>query len=318
MPPVFTLGGSPNQAPPNPNIEPIDPRTGLQAPLLPGGTTSATGGAAVATGPTAAQIAKANADAAARAGLAQRQTGIQAAGDVSARDTGNTFENNNRNFLTTYDTGVNTINNDRATNALNLRRSMAAIANGVRTGLRSGGVSLANMNALDSGAAEALARAWATMGNGQAGDANNQAAVKGMEIDTNLANLNRTRDDTIAGFNQYRDTETGRLGADLGTKLGGLGAEGAGVGFGADMGIRDRIVAGLVARLNQIDADRNARLASIHAIDPNEAAAKAVEMDTAGVAGSSPFAIDAVQTSAPAGVGADISQLPLFTRRRTA
>lgn len=244
------------------------------------------------------------------------QDNVRAGGEVSARDIGNTYDTKNRSFLTNMETGQNTINTGRATNALNLRRSMAQIAGGVRQGLRSGGVNLANMNALDSGAAEALARAWARVGNNQTTDVRGQAALKSGEIDTQQNTLNRQREDTLAEFGQYRDTETNRLGQKIGGELQGLTAQGEGR-WNADMGIRDRIVGDAIARLNAIDANRAARLSGIRGLTPEEIEIRAQEMDRAGAA-ASPFATEDVvtQIGGTPGGGAPISQLPIFTRRR--
>lgn len=323
-PALTTLQGffSPSVLPggtlPNPNIEPIDPRTGLQAPLLPGGTTTAgfTGGGS--TGPTAAEIAAAAKVANLIKGYDVTQGGIQAGGRQSATDVGNTYDTNTRTFLSGLQTGQDTLNSNRANNFLNLRRGMASIASGVRQGLRSGGVQLGNMNALDSGAAEALARAWARAGNTQTADARNQFTLGNSALDTQQGTLNRQRDDTLYGLDRYKATELDRISNDVLNKLQVLDtqAQGDGTGWHANMGIRDSIINDAIARLNAIDQMRADRLAAVHGLTPEEAAAKAVEMDQAGAVGSSPFAIEGPTVNTPGGIGADISQLPIFTQRR--
>lgn len=288
-------------------------------------------GAAAVAGPTPAQVAADTAAKAAAAAEATRianvrnsisvgQEGIQGGANTTARDIGNTYDANNRSFISTFLNGQDTINNGLANNQLNLRRSMASIASGVRQGLRSGGVLLANSNALDSGAADALARAYATTGNQQAGDARNQAALTDQDLATQEASLQRQKDDSLAGLSTYRDTEVDRLSNDVLNKLKVLDAQGGaqGVNGVVDLGFRDKLIAGAVDRLNQIDADRAAKLSGIKQLSPEEAAAKAAEMDQAGVAGTNPFQVDGPTVVAPTGNGAPISQLPIFTRRKTA
>jgi hypothetical protein len=284
-------------------------------------------GAAAVAGPTPAQVAADKAAKAAAAAEAARiasirqslsvgQEGIQGGANTTARDIGNTYDTNTRNFITSFTNGQDDINTGLANNQLNLRRSMASIASGVRQGLRSGGVTLANMNALDSGAAEALARAYATEGNQQAGDARNQAALTDQDLATQETKLLRQRDDTIAGLQTYRSTEADRLAADVMNKLKVLDAQGRaqGVNGVVDMSFKDRLINSAIDRLNQIDAERSNRLASVKELTPDEAAAKAAQMDQAGVEGANPFQLDGVPVAVPTGTGAPISQLPIYTR----
>jgi hypothetical protein len=288
-------------------------------------------GAAAIAGPTPAQVAADNAVKAAAAAEAARianvrssidvgQQGIQGGATTTARDVGNTYDANNRTFVSTIQNGQDTINTGLANNALNLRRSMSSIASGVRQGLRSGGVTLANMNALDSGAADALARAYAVTGNKQTADARNQAALTNADLATQETNLMRQKEDSLTGLKTYRDTEVDRLSNDVLNKLKVLDTQGSaqGVNGVVDMSFRDRLIAGAVDRLNQIDNDRAAKLSGIKQLTPEEAAAKAAEMDQAGVAGVNPFQVDGPTVVSPTENGAPISQLPIFTRRKTA
>ena len=264
------------------------------------GATTANNGAATFA-PDPAAIAAANA----RANLA-RDTGIAFGGIVSGAETSredntNKYRNDAGDFVTGVRTGQETINTNRANNALNLRRSMASIANGVRTGLRSGGVQLANMNALDSGAAEAMARAYATTGNSQVADASNQAQLKANEIDSSQRNLDTTRATGLERLKSWRNTETARVSNKLWQDLSELDAKAAagGVNGAVDMGMRDRVIQVAQAELDQIDAVTNSALGQIHGLTPEEVQAQAMQMDQAGAVGTAPFSVEAGTVSAP-------------------
>ena len=226
-----------------------------------------------------------------RRNIQTTQQGYTDAANQSATDVRNKYQGDVQKFLATIQNGQDDINSGMANNALNLRRSMANIAGGIRQGIKSGGVQLANMNATDSGAADAMARAYATMGNQQAGDANNEAALKEAELNTQQVKLNRDRDEGVAGFDRERDAEVNRIRGDLRNKLAILDAQGAaeGVNGVVDMGIVDRVINQAVAQLAAVDQMRGQRLAGINALDKAGANAKAAEMDVAGMEGTSPF-----------------------------
>lgn len=262
----------------------------------------------------AAAQAEAVRQAAIVAQIATAQQGIESSGRLGATTYGDTYEKNVNDFLRTTEQGQQSINSGRTSNQLNLRRSMQNVTNDVRQGLRSGGVSLGNMNALDSGAAEALARAWARSGNKQVAGARNQAALKAGELDLTQANLGRERDDTARSLDLWRATEGSRVNDDLQTRLATLEAESAaqGVAGRVDMGIRNRIIDAAIARLNEIDAMRQQRLAAARPLTADEVMAAAIRMDQEGAA-ANPFATEGPSVTTPE--GAPLSQLPLFTRK---
>lgn len=272
------------------------------------GTGTGTGGSYV---PTAADYAK---------NIRVTQTGYQDAALQSALDLKNKQQNDLEKFLSTLQGSQDTINSGETNNALNLRRSMSKIAGGIRTGLKSGGVQLANMNATDSGAADAMARAYATMGNQQVGDANNEAALTENDLATQQKNLNRTKDETLGGFDREREAEVQRIKGDLRTKLALLDATGSaqGVNGVVDMSIVDNVINNAVAELQNVDAIRNSRLPQIKGLSKEEVNQKAAQMDALGSEGTSPFTAgtEGVNLVTPdTTVGAPISQLPLYTRK---
>lgn len=248
------------------------------------------------------------------------QSGYRDAASQQATDVRNKYQNDVQKFLATIQNGQDDINSGKANTALNLRRSMSNIAGGIRQGIKSGGVQLANMNATDSGAADAMARAYATMGNQQAGDANNEAALKFGELDTTQVKLNRDRDEGIAGFDREREAEVSRIRGDLRNKLAALDAQAAaeGVNGAVNMGIVDAVVNQAVAQLAAVDKMRGQRLGAVKALGMNEVNQRAAQMDQAGMEGTSPFIAGnegiAFGVGGESPMGAATSQLPQYAR----
>lgn len=253
-------------------------------------------------------------------GVRTSQTGYRDAATQQATDVRNKYQNDTQKWLATLQNTQDEINSGLANNALNLRRSMGNIASGIRQGIKSGGVQLANMNAVDSGAAEAMARAYATMGNQQAGDANNEAALAANEFGTQQVKLNRDRDEGIAGFDREREAELSRIRGDLHNKLAALDAEAAGKGVNGvvDMGIVNAVVNQAVAQLAAVDNIRKQRLGGISAFDAARANQEAAKMDEMGMEGTSPFSAGtegiAFGQGGESPMGAATSQLPQYAR----
>lgn len=253
-------------------------------------------------------------------GYRTSQTGYRSAAEQQAVDVRNKYQNDTQKWLATVQNTQDDINSGLANNSLNLRRSMSNIAGGIRQGLKSGGVQLANMNAVDSGAAEAMARAYATMGNRQAGDANNEAALKAGELNVQQVKLNRDRDEGIAGFDREREAEVSRIRGDLTNKLAALDAEAAakGVDGVVDMGIVNAVVNQAVSQLAAVDNIRKQRLSGVRAFDANQANARAAEMDQAGMQGTSPFQAGTggigFEQGGESPLGASTSQIPQYAR----
>lgn len=278
-------------------------------------------GGSTPSGPTAAQVAEANRIAAARGAISANQDAIIGGGRQSAMDLASGYDTQSMDFASRIRTGQEDINTNRVNNALQLRRTISNIINGVRTGLRSAGVTLAGMNAADSGAADAAARAYAKIGGQQYGDASNQAALKTQQIDTDQVRLQRDREEGERRLSEYVPRETNRVRQDLAAKLTALmnEANAQGVGGVVNMGLVDQVLGEAMAQLAAIDGRRAGVVNSVQGLTMDEINRKAAEADAAGMPGSSPFDIPegADLTQAGGDTGAPVSQVPIFLRRRT-
>jgi len=228
--------------------------------------------------------------AAAKKALQLNVQGAQAGSKQAARDTANKYRTDVQSFLDTTEAKQNQINTDRTGAKLNNIRTIASIVNAVRNGLKSGGVTLANMNASDSSASDALARAYAKEGNGQTADANNDYTLADNALVGQQALLDRSKQDSLGNFDSFRDTEIGRIRGDLTNKLQGFDAAAqADGGGGVDMGIVDQVIAEAISQLSQVDQMKQQRLGGIQGKTADQIAADAQGMNTAGAAGSTPF-----------------------------
>lgn len=213
-------------------------------------------------------------------------------------------------FARTVETGQTTINTGRVNNALNLRRSGQQIGTDLMTGMRSGGVNLANANALNSGAAPAMARAYALEGRKQYQQASNAAALKGQEFDTSQQSLDQQKEDTLRSLAMYRKVEARRVFENLREKLQALEKQDPSnvIDPTADWRLLDQAN----RQLDRLDAELKDRLKAAASLTPEDINAKAYQADLAGEAGN-PFDYNPTTVVTPG--GAPQTQLPISTKR---
>lgn len=283
--------------------------SGLSAGIASTGASSATD--------RAAEQARANA----RAGINTTQSGYAGGARQSLTDVGNTYDQNTKTYLNDIETGQGEINRGQAGNQLNLRSSMNNIVRGIQQGVRSGGVALAGKNAMDSGASDALARAYAKVGNTQTGEARGEAATVGEELMRSQGQLNTKRDEGRTRLDTYRDTETGRVRGDLGSKLDALRvqADGQGVGGEVNGGLVEQVINEAMARLNPITQNREARLGGIKQWTPEEIMTEALRLEQLGQAGNA-FEVAGPNVNYGGGgqavSGAPLGQMPIYMKGR--
>lgn len=207
---------------------------------------------------------------------------------TNLNDVGNTYDARTNTFVNDITGGQDQLNRGFAGNELNLRRSMQNIVRGIQSGIRSGGVALAGMNASDSGASDALARAYARSGNQQSGEARGQAAEQFEELQRQQGGLNTKRTEGENSINTFRDTETGRVRSDFGSKIDTLAmqSEADGLGGVVDKSIVDQVLNEALTRLSQIDQSRQQRLAGVRQWTPEEIMKEAIRLDELGQAGN--------------------------------
>lgn len=241
--------------------------------------------------PDPAAVAAAQAAATQRASLIQQiqagQSSIQQGGASAIRDLSNSYATNNRNTVQQLQAGQQGINSSRENTALNLRRSMATILDGIREGFHSSKSALASKNATNSGSLADIARALAGQGGSQAGDARNEAFLANQGIDVQQQQLDQQRLNALADFSTYRNTEMDRISNSLFDQLRTLesNASAAGQGGQVDMGLRDQLINQAIAQLNAIDQQTSQTLSGVQQLTPDQINANAIRLDTGGAVG---------------------------------
>lgn len=251
----------------------------------------------------------------------QTQSGYRSGAETSLRDVKNEYGQKTRNFLNEIEDTQGEINRGGSTNALNLRTSMANIIRGIQQGIRSGGVALAGMNAMDSGASPALARAYAQVGNEQTGEARGQAAEVTEDLRRQQGLLNRKEREGVSDLDTWRGTETGRVRSDFTNKLQNLEARTRAEGIDdiVKMSLVDQVLDNAISQLAAIDKNRSQRLASINPWDADKIMQDAIRREQAGETGEAFSVSDPGVNYGGDGApleGAPIGQLPIYVRDR--
>lgn len=204
------------------------------------------------------------------------------------REYGDQYSDANNAVVNKFRTGVEGINKQAAQNELNLRQSMANIIKNIQTGVRSGNVSLAGMNASDSGAADALARAYARVGNNQSAEANSQAATVTDELRQQMGQFAKERDDSLASLNTGRDTKLAGIRQDFASKIDSLfqGAEGEGLGGIVDKNVVNSVLNDALARLTSLNSQRDNQLSEIKQWGQPQIAEEAARLQALGQTGN--------------------------------
>ena len=234
------------------------------------------------------------------------------------REYGDQYSDANNAVVNKFRTGVEGINKQAAQNELNLRQSMANIIKNIQTGVRSGNVLLAGMNASDSGAVDALARAYARVGNNQSAEANSQAATVADELRQQMGQFVKERDDSLASLNTGRDTKLAGIRQDFASKIDSLfqGAEGEGLGGIVDKNVVNSVLNDALARLTSLNSQRDAQLAEIKQWGQPQIAEEAARLQALGQTGNA-FAV-ADPTVQYGGANSPISngELPIYVKGR--
>lgn len=249
------------------------------------------------------------------------QSGAKKGASTQLRDVTDTYRGKTRSFLNELEDTQGGINRGAGENALNLRTSMSNIVRGIQQGIRSGRVSLAGMNASDSGASDALNRAYAQVGNSQTGEARGEAASVSDDLQRQQGLLNRNRTEGVEDLERWQDTETDRVKSDFSNKLEILEARAAREGLNdvVKQDIVSTVLNEALDRIQSIDADRKQRLSGIKQWTPEQVMAEAIRREQAGEAGDAFSVTDPnVQygSGGPEVVGAPLGQLPIYVKNR--
>lgn len=213
-------------------------------------------------------------------------------------------------------TGQRNIDNQSVQNELSRKQGMRGIMDQIGQGIRSGGVVLANKNAGDSSATQALADAYGQIGRQQASQVGNQFAQGQNAVALKQQDLGDQQALGVRHIGENKTQVINSIVADVQTKLAALDGAIAGASLpdrinieGEKQNIRNQAM----AALQQYDQTLQQGVSGIHVATQDENLAKAGELANAGVA---PDTMYNFTQNAPAqfqNTGPFASSLPLFT-----
>ena len=138
------------------------------------------------------------------------------------------------------------------------KQGMGSILNMVGQGIRSGGVMLSNKNAGSSSAAQAIADAYARLGQQQASGVGNQYGQAMNQIGLDQENLNQSKATQMQRWNEDKISVVNGIVADAQRQIAALNEAAANAGIGDRMDIAaeaERIRQDALAQLQQYDSE---------------------------------------------------------------
>lgn len=209
------------------------------------------------------------------------------------------------------------INQGRENNELNRINGIQDILSYVRNGLQSGGAQLAHMNAGDSSASGALARAYNLLGAQQSRGVNQQAAMGGRTFDTQQQQLGIANQSSTSQLSRYRDSQVQNIATDIAQRLAVLDQQAAGVSLPGRVNIdqqKQQLIDEGNAKIGAVDSYLQNLLGGITPEDQATVQANANQLRTAGTASSNPFASNLPTTGLTPLQGPALDQLPILVR----
>ncbi len=247
--------------------------------------TSGTGG----TGGTATTTAQAAAQAKLAAYI-KDQTDAAVAGQMQSGVTaGGNYNNQGNSLVEQLQQGQSGIDSARKSIAVNQINSINQLADQIRQGLAGSRVTLANSNALDSSAADAVARIYSNYGDTQRNVINNGAAIKNDEQDTAQSNLGLQRALGENNLDTYKNTTIDQIANQTQQALSSLDSLGQmqGLTGAVDInGLKQQIVKNAQDKIAAADAYVQAKLAGVQALTPDQVAQRAATLVNAGTTSS--------------------------------
>lgn len=217
-------------------------------------------------------------------------------------------------YLTSARIQQNALDNQSVQNYLAKQSGSQGILDWVGQGVRSGGVMLANKNATNSSAADALARAYSTLGRQQQAGVNQQFANSQDQVAQGRAALAADMKQHLADLPAWKTSTVNSIVSDAQQQLQQLNTNLTYAGLSDRVNLeaeKQKIAAHTVAALQGLDE----LMAGVNKIQPGAASdlqARANQLFQAGTAPAAPFNFS---TSAPAqfqNTGPSPSELPLF------
>lgn len=238
--------------------------------------------------------------------------------DQAGQNAGLSYKNSILDLVNQLQQGQNALNNRGIQAALAKQQGSTAARAAVGRGIQSGASTLANRNAGDSSAAQAIANAYSDIGRRQLSQVGNQFAQAQFGIGQDQQALNNQQS---LGQGRLADSKVQMINnivSDAQNQLAALDAAMANASLPDRINIeqeKNGIRQKATDQLQQFDSLLGQGLSNVHPMDQQATLAQANQLATAGTAPEQAFNFTAAGPAQFAGSGPFDSNLPLFSLR---
>lgn len=234
-------------------------------------------------------------------------------------DAGRGMNSSVLDYLDSLTKGQRAIDNSSIQNELARMSGRAGVLDMIGTGINSGGVVLSNKGAINSSAADALARAYNTIGQKQLSGVNNQYETGNMNIQQQQQDLNDQTKQFQRHLEDNKQTAVNKIVQDASSALASLNAAAQNASLADRIDIEGQKAAirnQALSSLAQYDTTLSNGIAGVtpSTVDANRA--KASSMITAGVAPDNAFSYSTTVPTQWQGTGPFASPLAVFSPSR--
>lgn len=223
-------------------------------------------------------------------------------------------------FLDNQRLGQQGIDTKASRNELAKMQGVQGVVGSVGRGIKSSGVMLANRNAGDSSAGQALANAYGQQGRQQLSNIGNQYEMGNQDIKSAQDAFAVQQASGVRGLQGGKDDFVNKLALDTRNSLASLDAQIAGASLPNRIAIdqeKEAVKARALQQLQGYDAQLQSGVAGIQATNQDQRRAKASELLSAGTSlGADAFQYTDQVPSSLQGTGPFSSELPLFSLPR--
>lgn len=253
-------------------------------------------------------------------GFNKQKSNIFGTADDAADQGARNLKGSILDFLDMYRSGQSKIDQAGVNNFLAKRQGQASILGMVGRGIRSGGVMLANKNAGDSSAAEALAQAYGDIGGREMRGVGNQFELGQRDIGLQQEDLGRQVDNYTRDYEDEKIGTVNAITAEARNQLAALDADMLNADLPDRIAIEQekaKVKASALEKLSKYDSYLKTERGKVKAITPEEQARQAAVLQNAGTdLGEGAFNFSTEVPTQFSGSGPFASQLPIFTGRR--
>lgn len=204
-------------------------------------------------------------------------------------------------------------------NELAKKQAYSSITDMVGRGLRSGGTMLANRNASDSSAAEALARAYGNIGSRQLAAAGNQYALENKGIEMAQQQLGTQRATGLRKFEEDKTIKVNEIVTAAKRQLAALDADMTQADMAGRISIeqeKQRIREKVLDTLSQYDQELAAQAGAVAPSSVEDRRQEAFKLANAGYGAENPFSFTGEIPAEFQGTGPLANSLPIYTYPR--